>query len=696
MNTIFITEKPSVAQEYAKILKVQRDGEKSDGRISGRSPVLGKNVIITWAVGHLIAISPPEEQNPEWGGRWSQAKLPMIPERFKYYVLPDTKKQFDVIKSLYLSKETEAIYYAGDSGREGIYIQALIRNQIFKTEPKADEKVVWIDSYTEKAVLDGIRNAKPYADYRSIIDAGYGRAISDWIIGMNLTECFTLKTRKLIKVGRVMTPTLAMVVKRQEEIDGFVKTPYFGIKAELGDGCAAWKAVKGSRFHESPLLYNETGFLRRSDAESLLNGLNGDPKLTVCGVKVQKKTEYAPYLFNLADLQAYCSKNYRISPAQALSIAQSLYEKKLTTYPRTDARFLSSAVAAELKAQGYDVPERYVDDGRITDHYAIIPTFNGDPSSLTGLEEAVYKAVLKRFTDTMKPPYVYNAVSVDYEHRSGEHFFESYRQPVQAGFKNISEDGEAVRKEPPVKGTSVNVSAFGITENETKPPAAYTTGSLILAMEKAGRLIEDEELREQIKTSGIGTSATRAGIIEKLAAPDRNGVSFITIDRNQKVAPTEFGRAVIPQVAAFDEKLISPEKTAEMESGLSDVAAGRLALDAYLAAVKKQVRDTVAAVLNGTAASFADMRGTSSEYKCPHCGGRVSRGRFGWYCQEKCGFSPMKVYGHELTDGQITALLSGREASFSVKGRKTVVLPEVTPNEWNGRTYYNWKVRKKD
>ena len=695
MKTIFITEKPSVAQEYRKVLKVQAEG-KTDGYVEGHSSVLGKDVIITWAVGHLIGICSPEEQNEDWGGKWSLDHLPMIPKQFKYEPNQSTYKQFKIVKGLYTRSDIEAIYYAGDSGREGIYIQALIRNQIFKTAPKFAEKVVWIDSYTEEAILNGIKTAKPYADYQSLIDSGYARAIADWLIGMNFTQGFTLTSGKLLNTGRVMTPTLAMIVNRQKEIDEFVKTFYYGIKA--GESIF-WKAVKDSRFFESDLLYNESGFLKKDDAETLCSELNTDKKLTVDNVKVQTKTEYAPYLFNLADLQAYCSRRFRISPAQTLDIAQSLYEKKYTTYPRTDSRFLSSTVADELRQKGMNIPKRYVDDSKIEDHHAIIPTYHGDASSLSGLEAQVYQGILKRFEDTMKPPYIYDAVSVTYKHKNGEFFFEAFRKVKQLGFKEgeVKDDDDKKKdddedisdKAIPNKGDVIAVGEFEIRDMETNPPSAYTTGSLILAMEKAGKLIEDEELREQIKTCGIGTSATRAGIIEKL---EKKG--FIAVDKKQKVAPTDLGIAVIPIVAAYDETLVSPVKTADMEAKLHAIATKELSLDEYRKEIDQYVADTTKKILAGNKVNLSGCSCTNPSgktYKCPKCGGEIAKGKFGWYCKDKCGMNVSKVFGHELTDAQIGKLCEGKEVSYTANGRKTTVLPEVVQNDYQGKTYFNWK-----
>ena len=662
MKTIFITEKPSVAQEYRKVLKLAVS-DRTDGYVEGFSPVLNKDVIITWAVGHLIGICSPEDQNPDWGGRWSADKLPMIPKQFKYEPQKATYKQFKIVKSLYTRKDIEAIYYAGDSGREGIYIQALIRNQIFKTAPKIDERVVWIDSYTEESILNGIKTAKPYSDYQNMIDSGYARAKADWLIGMNFTEGFTLTSGKLINTGRVVTPTLAMIVNRQNEIDNFTKTFFYGIKA---DDSIQWKAVKGSRFFESDLLYNETGFLKIDDANALCNEFNQDKKLTVDNVKVQTKTEYAPYLFNLADLQAYCSKAFKISPAQTLSYAQNLYEKKFTTYPRTDCRFLSSAVAADLKSKGMNIPARYVDDSKVTDHYAIIPTFHGNPSSLSGLEEKVYKVILKRFEDIMKPPFIYDAVSVTYLHSNKEYLFENFRKIKQTGFRENVDDEDVSSKDIPKKGDTISVKHFAVKESETKPPVSYTTGSLILAMEKAGKLIEDEELREQIKTCGIGTSATRAAIIEKLKEKE-----FITVDSKQKIAPTAFGKAVIPIVEKYDEALVSPVKTADMESKLNAIAMGELDIDSYMETVNEYVSETTKKILSSNNEKLSGFNSSASSgkmFNCPCCGNVLKFGRYGWYC-EKSDFSfGLEIFGHKMKESDLEDLLTkGKTKLYTFK-----------------------------
>lgn len=602
--TIFTTEKPSVAQEYVKVLQIKKEG-KTNGYIQGYSPVLGKEVQVTWAVGHLISLASVPEQlagkalsaaaKKEY--HWSLNNLPIFPENYLYLINYATKDQYNVIKSLYTAKDVDAIYYAGDSGREGIYIQALIRNQIFggKT-PNFDEKVVWIDSQTEEEILRGIREAKPYSSYKNKIDSGYARAIDDFLIGMNGSEGLTVASKNLIVTGRVMTPTLNMVVERQKEIDNFVPTDYYGINANPNgyNFVPKWKAVKGSAMYESDLLYNETGFLKEKDAKEFLENnlkFNGSPiDLEVDDVKVTEKKETAPLLFSLGELQKFCSKKYHISPDETLNIAQSLYEKKMTTYPRTDARVLSSAVAKDLEQKlGKKVPAKYIDDSAITDHYAIIPTFQNHLSQCNDLEKQIFNDIMLRFKAIFMPAYVYDSIAITLKSESKEKFFTTEKTEKQLGWKELyQEDKTLVISKIPDKG-DVLPSIMSINPMQTKPPVAYTTGTLIEAMEKAGKFIDDDELKAVIKGTGIGTSATRAGIIKKLA--DKN---YITINgKTQKVAPTETGKAIIPVIAKVDERLVSPEKTADLEQRLADIDNGTIGRDEHTEYMREYINELV-------------------------------------------------------------------------------------------------------
>lgn len=685
--TLFVTEKPSVAQNYKDALQLQQHGQHN-GYIEGFSPVLNKDIRITWAVGHLIGIGTPDEQKQRMvlpanhkEAHWTKEELPLLPETFFFRPNHNTINQFNVVKSLYLARDIDAIYYAGDAGREGIYIQALIRNQIFGgVTPRFKERVVWIDSYTDEEILNGIRNAKPYAHYQNMIQSGYKRAVSDWLIGMNLTRALTLSCGGLITIGRVQTPTLAMVVERQNEIDNFKVEDYYGINAAVKGitetaklhPLVRWKAVKTSRFFESPLLFNENGFKQKSDAESLLTEFDADKRLTVAEIKTTEKKEYAPLLFNLTDLQAYCAKTLFISPAETLAIAQSLYEKKLTTYPRTDARVLSSAVAKDLSGKlGVQISDRYVDDNKITDHYAIIPTFlNAD--GLTGNEKIVYAAIFNRFKAILMPAYIYDSTVVTWVHRNGEKFFSSFKQTKQLGWKKLYT--KKVVEEPNYnlnKGETYAVS-FMINAMQTTPPTPYTTGTLTEGMEQAGKLIEDEALREQIKTCGIGTTATRAGIIENLC---KRG--YITVDKKQKVAPTEKGKEIIPIIKKVDVMLTSPEKTAEMEQKLHDIADGKLNASTYQDYIEQyicQVTD-IAVQLTGyhIASAYGKSDGNGSQshtggsttLNCPFCDNQLKNGPYGWYCPNK-DFSFGTVAGHKMSEKDLDDILTkGKTKSYT-------------------------------
>lgn len=667
MSTIFITEKPSVAQEYRKVLKVQ-SREKTDGYIEGFSSIMNTNVIITWAVGHLVGICPPDKQNSEWGGSWydNRDKLPMIPDTFKYEPLPNTAEQYKIIKSLYTRKDVEGIYYAGDSGREGIYIQALIRNQIFKRKPDIDERVVWISSTSERAILDGIKNAKPYADYQPMIDSGYARAIADWLIGMNFTMAFTITSGgkgTVIKTGRVMTPTLAMIVDRQQEIDSFVKTDFYGIKANES---IYWKAVEESRYYDTPYLFNENGLKEKEKADSLVAEFNQDKKLTVNDVRVQTKTEYAPLLFNLADLQSYCSKAFKISVAKVLEIAQDLYEPQysMTTYPRTDSRYLDTNTQKEYAKMGYNVPNRYVNDKKVQDHFAIIPTFSGkvEPSALPELHREVYEVILKRFMDTMKDPFIYDTVSITYRHSNGEFFFDSFRKIKQKGFKEAEQDKNANRKIPEKNDTVT--ADFSLRPMETTPPSSYTESTIISAMEKAGKLIEDEELREQIKTCGIGTSATRASIIEKLKA-----TKLIEVGKNMVLSPTEFGKSIIPIIKKYDETLVSPLKTADLEMKLSDIADGEITIEHFRETFDCYVTETTHNILKENHTLVANDNSDTKPHDCPCCSKQLKYGRYGWYCDCKFSFG-LEICGHKMKESDLEDLIrKGKTKTYSFRSK---------------------------
>lgn len=619
-KSVYIAEKPSVAQEFAKALKLNT--RRKDGYLEADS------AIVTWCVGHLVTMSYPEVYDAKLK-RWRLDTLPFLPKEFKYEVIPAVAKQFQIVKEQLTREDVDTIYVCTDSGREGEYIYRLVE-QMAGVKGKV-RKRVWIDSQTEEEILRGIQEAKPLEDYDNLSASAYLRAKEDYLMGINFSRLLTLKygnsisnylqtNYTVLSVGRVMTCVLGMIVRREREIREFVKTPFFrvistvDVEGQTFEG--EWRAVKGSRYFESFDLYKENGFQKREKAEELIAYLSQPLPLTCEILSIEKKKEKKnpPLLFNLAELQNECSKRFKISPDETLRIVQELYEKKLVTYPRTDARVLSTAVAKEIhkNLNGLSKYEmagpflsdilrfgshkglektRYVNDKQITDHYAIIPTGQGLPAlqAVAPTARQVYDLIVRRFLSIFYPPAVYQKVSIVTK-RKEEQFFSSFKVLAEEGYLKVTgvpgtkkgedagEDNEnqdedlfsLVQKLR--KGMQLNVQGFQIKEGETSPPKRYNSGSIILAMENAGQLIEDEELRAQIKGSGIGTSATRAEILKKLIH-----IKYLALNKKtQIITPTLLGEMVFDVVGHSIRSLLNPELTASWEKGLNYVAGERL------------------------------------------------------------------------------------------------------------------------
>lgn len=632
MKNLYIAEKPSVAREFAKALKV--NGGSKDGYIeSGDS-------IVTWCVGHLVTMSYPEEYDPALK-KWSVETLPFLPETFRYEVIEGVSKQFQIVKGLLNREDVDCIYVCTDSGREGEYIYRLVDQMAQVPDTKAKRRV-WIDSQTEEEILRGIREAKDLHEYDNLCSSAYLRAKEDYLMGINFSRILTLKysytvknylgsDRCVISVGRVMTCVLGMIVRREREIRQFVKTPFYRVVGNvlLADGTfeAEWKAVEGTKYFQSPLLYKENGFKEEQHARQLIDELSDPEPLKAVIEKVEKKKENknAPLLYNLAELQNECSRLFKISPDETLRIVQELYEKKMVTYPRTDARVLSTAVSKEIyknisglknipSMRGYAekilesgsykgiAKTRYVNDKQITDHYAIIPTGQGIGAfnSLSDVAKKVYEVIVRRFLSIFYPPAVYQKLALTLD-RNGEKLFANFKVLVEPGYLPITvysfgkqkEEEESKYSREMVeaamqlkKGVELAVQGFERKEGETSPPKRYSSGTLILAMENAGQLIEDEELRAQIKGSGIGTSATRAEIIKKL-------VNNQYLDLNKKtqiITPTQMGEMIHDVVAYSIKSLLNPELTASWEKGLSYVAEGTITEEEYMQKLEAFIR----------------------------------------------------------------------------------------------------------
>ena len=624
---LLITEKPSVAMEFAKALGINTT--RKDGYLES------DNWIITWCVGHLVTMSYPEKYDEKLK-QWRLDTLPFIPKEYKYEIIPNVEKQFNIVKGLMQREDIDEIYNAGDSGREGEYIQRLVL-MMAKPNPNAKIKRVWIDSQTEEEIKRGIKEAKDASEYDSLSDSAYLRAKEDYLIGINFSRLLSIiygrrvakeieEDRASISVGRVMTCVLGMVVSREREIRNFVKTPFYKIIGEFGNEessfKAEWKVSDKSRFFESPKLYNESGFKKIEDAKDFIVSLK-DKKAIVEEVKKSKQKENAPLLFNLAEIQNECTKRFKIKPDETLEIIQNLYEQKLVTYPRTDARVLSTAVAKVIsknlnglakgfkneEVQGYLkkmaeekystnlVKTKYVNDSKITDHYAIIPTGQGfeNYDKLKDLHKEVYKLIVRRFLSIFFPPAEYNKISVTVKIEE-ETFNTSGKVCTNIGYlevlkpknkesrstnkeENVEKDEETSKDEENnsdnldilnnlKKGQEIGIKNFETKDSETSPPTRYNSGSMILAMENAGKLIEEEELREQIKGAGIGTSATRAEIIKKLEK-----ISYIAINtKTQIITPTKKGEVIYDVVLSSMPDMLNPKLTASWEKGLDMVA----------------------------------------------------------------------------------------------------------------------------
>ncbi len=619
---VIINEKHSVSEEYAKVLKINQKGK---GCITGFSPVLNDDVTITWARGHLVTLSDMDSYDAKYK-KWNLKDLPFLPDTYKYDVISDCKEQFNVIKALYHASGTGTILYAGDSAREGLYIMLLIRQKA-GVKKGVTEKVVWIDSQTEEEIIRGIREAKPLSEYELKGHAAYMRAIEDFAVGINFTRALSckygyalnqrVKTSKWrsVSVGRVMSCVLNMIVSRENEIRNFKETPFYRIESDFG---AEWKATEGSKFHDSPLLYCENGFREKSKAETLLDVFNADPVLVAENVNITRERKGAPLLFNLAEMQNFCTKKYKISPDRTLEIIQSLYEKKLVTYPRTDARVLSSAVAKEvynnLKGLSFYKPEMlkkimetgsykkigfpYVDDSKISDHYAIIPTGKTEGyNNLPELEKNVYHDIIERFYCIFLPNAEYDKLEIVFKHSSGEPFYLSKKVLKIPGWREVIGDYELEELPDFEKGAKYQTS-FLVKEGKTTAPKRYTSGSMIIAMENAGKLIEDEELRSQIKTCGIGTSATRAEIIKKLVRTEYVNLN----EKTQILTPTMLGEYIVKIVSQTCPSLLSPEMTANWEMGLQQIENGDVTFAEYKTILETYVKKEVARIENSNIA----------------------------------------------------------------------------------------------
>lgn len=758
-KSLIITEKPSVAQEFARILGVSG---RNDGYIEN------DKYVITWCVGHLVEMVYPEEYDEKYK-RWRLEDLPFLPEEYKYNVIPNVSKQYDTVHRMLFREDIETVYWAGDAGKEGQTIEENIR-RFGGVRPGMKELRVWIDSQTEEEILRGIREAKPMAEYDNLAKSGIMRTIEDYAMGINFSRAMSVKYGKLlndaaatksytaIAVGRVMTCVLGMVVIREREIRNFAETPFYRVVGGfLPEGAeteetvtAEWKAVNGSKYFESPLLYKENGFKKRESAENLIGELDGK-QAVVKSLERGTSRKKAPLLFNLAELQAECSKRYKISPDETLQVAQDLYEKKLTTYPRTDARVLSTAVAKEIgknlnRLKTYEPTKtyterilkegtyrniartQYTDDSKITDHYAIIPTGQlTELGSLSDLQRRVYDLVVRRFLSIFYPAAEYETIKLVVQVWA-EQLFASAKVLKNPGFLEImGRPGNDENKEEESAGLlklagqlktgdPLKVDGYEIKEGKTAPPKRYTSGSMVLAMENAGQLIEEEELREQIKGSGIGTSATRAEIIRKLVR-----IGYLNLNKKTQVlSPEAIGEMVFEVVSMTVPALLNPKMTASWEKGLDGITRGTVIMEDYRSKLEDFIRkETVSMIEHDLTGNLAARihpfvgkggRGLAAKKKieavCPVCGGDMETTPFGYGCSNYkkdgsgCKFAIGTIAGRDLEEDEVAELLTKGHtevlSGFISKSRKRFSAALVLEKDENGKASVNFDFSKNE
>lgn len=697
MKKLIITEKPSVAMEFASALSIRMN--RQDGYIED------DNYIVTWCVGHLITMSYPEAYGDEYKS-WNLATLPFIPKEYKYEPIKAVYKQYQIVKKLLNRKDVSEIYYAGDSAREGEYISRLV-TMMAGRNPNAIEKRVWIDSQTHDEIKRGMREAKPRSHYDNLANSGYMRAKEDYLIGINFSRMITIMyggtvkkalniDKCIISVGRVMTCVLGMIVERENSILNFVEKPFYCITGSLSEDVdVEWKVCEQSAYYNSPLLYSEKGFHKSDDCMAFVDALNKSGQLQIVSIKKKDEKKYAPLLFNLAELQSECAKIFKISPDETLKIAQNLYEKKLTTYPRTDARVLTTAVCKEIthNLNGLkNIPDyypyidaiyqngwhnaisqtKYTNDAAVSDHYAIIPTgVTSDIDSLDELNKKVYDLICKRFLSIFYPPAIFEKVELLCKN-GNEQFSMSASALSFKGFMEITgydtknDKRKTIDYIKKLQENAIYPATFSMREGKTTPPKRYSSGSMILAMENAGNLIEDEELREQIKGSGIGTSATRAEVIKKLC-----DINYIKLNsKTQILQPTDLGILVYDIIDDTIPSLLNPKFTASWEKGLSGITEGTISPEVYLQKLNSFVETTVNGLKqkmgNATPESFSSDNKTNM--LCPNCQlqgktGNIMKTKYGFGCsnyKSGCVFSVGKLGGKLITENQLQEILSGK------------------------------------
>ena len=670
MSILIIGEKPNVGKAISTVVgadKVQK------GYIEGNG------YIVSWCVGHLVGLKFPNDYGNGWDQKWSFSQLPMIPDKWQFTVTDKTKGQFNLLKSLMNRADVSEIICATDADREGECIFRYVYNMARCSKPV---RRLWVSSLEESAIRSALNNMKPMSAYDCLYNAGFARARADWLVGMNGSRLFSVRYGSKLNIGRVQTPTLAMIVQRDAEVNGFVKQKYFTADLNCGDFI-----LSSARIDDEAV------------ADTLVSACDGK-SVVISSVSREVKTEKTPKLYDLTTLQREANKAFGYTAQQTLDYTQSLYEGKLVTYPRTDSQYLSDDMAQTAfdmirlcdSRFGFGISHtpdisKVINNAKVSGHHAIIPTSkiaSTDTASLPAGERNILTLIATKLICATAPVHKYEAVRLT-ALCNGTEFTASGRTILDMGWKRYIKQTDKDKPDekalPSVSEGQAFIVSASKSEHFTSPPKSYTEDTLLSAMERAG----NDEYDEEAEKKGLGTPATRAATIEALV---KNG--YVERD-GKKLRSTDKGRELITVVP---DEVKSARLTAEWESRLQQIEHGSLPESVFMSGIQQFVVQMCEMYSLVDKSVFLSDGSHNPVGRCPKCGAEVVKGKFGYYCKGKCGMNIAKVYGVQLSDTQIKGLLEGKSTSYTTKGRKTIVRPEFAENPYNGKMYYQWKTEK--
>ena len=663
-----IAEKPSVGRAVSAVVGADK---------TQKGYIEGGGYIVSWCIGHLVGLKYPNDYGNGWEERWSFSQLPMIPDKWQFTVTDSTRAQYNLLKGLMFRDDVAEIICATDADREGECIFRYVYNM---AKCKKPVKRLWVSSLEESAIKSALAVMKPMSAYDNLFSAGFARAKADWLVGMNGSRLFSCRYGGKSNIGRVQTPTLAMIVKRDRDVDNFVKQEYFTADLNCGDF-----TLSSARVDDE------------NTADTLVNSCNNS-SVTITAVKREVKTEKAPKLYDLTTLQRDANKAYGYTAQQTLDYTQSLYEGKLVTYPRTDSQYLSDDMAqtafeVEMACRAvFDLGGQYepnfnviINNSKVSGHHAIIPTVNIKTANIGTLpsgEHNILKLIATRLICATAPVHKYESVKIIGICAENE-FTANGKIVLEIGWKEfVKSDKKEDKTLPKISEGQTFKATASKGEHFTSPPKAYTEDTLLSAMERAG----NEDYDENTEKKGLGTPATRAAVIESLV---KNGYAK---REGKNIRSTDKGKELI---AVVPDEVKSAKLTAEWENRLHLIERGEYSADSFMGEISGFITDMCKKYGSAVKSVNLTEQGHKPVGKCPQCGGEVLNGKYGIYCKNKCGMNLTKVYGVQLSDEKVLELLNGRQTSYTKNSRKTVVLPECVENPWNGKMYYQWKTEGK-